>query len=251
MVGTTSQATKVFTHRKSARKRYAYTSWWKDKDLMKCIIWDEEKHKIGRPLPLTNISLAEKAEKPLKEYSELHIKNNNAKIYWWSKSDSSDILTRSLLTANVVYHKSCYQAFRSKGWKKKSKKDEKKNFADSGEAAWNEFCQIVKIHLVIQREVYSAIGLKSMYNNIKSTRNLSSSVRSIDIKDNLKNTFKENIVFWKINGAKTNTEYSKESGKIVDFGNIQLFYSLLNFLTFKKMGMIINTSIKSTLSEKP
>ena len=44
---------------------------------------------------------------------------------------------------------------------------------------------------------------------------------------------------------------SKESGKIVDFGNIQLFYSLLNFLTFKKMGMIINTSIKSTLSEKP
>ena len=58
-----------------------------------------------------------------------------------------------------------------------------------------------------------------MYNNIKSTRNLSSSVTSIDIKDNLKNTFNENIVFWKINGGKTNTEYimSKESDKIVDF----------------------------------
>ena len=91
-----------------------------------------------------------------------------------------------------------------------------------------------------------------MYNNIKSTRNLSSSVTSIDIKDNLKNTFNENIVFWKINGGKTNTEYimSKESDKIVDFANIQLFYSLLNFLTFKKMGVIINTSMKSTLSEK-
>ena len=73
MVGTTSQATKVFTHHKSARKRYAYTSSWKDKDLMKCIIGDEEKRKKGRPLPLTNISLMEKAEKPLKEYSEIHI----------------------------------------------------------------------------------------------------------------------------------------------------------------------------------
>ena len=47
MVGTTPQATKVFAHRKSARKKYAYSSSWKDKDLMKCIICDEEKHKKG------------------------------------------------------------------------------------------------------------------------------------------------------------------------------------------------------------
>ena len=79
MVGNTPQATKVFTHRKGARKRYAYTSSWKDKDLMKCVICDEEKRKKGRPLPLTNISLTEKAEETLKEYSELYIKNNNAK----------------------------------------------------------------------------------------------------------------------------------------------------------------------------
>ena len=44
-VGTISQATKVFTHRKSARKKYSYTSAWKDKDVMKCIVCDEEKHK--------------------------------------------------------------------------------------------------------------------------------------------------------------------------------------------------------------
>ena len=79
MVGNTPQATKVFTHRKGARKKYAYTSSWKDKDLMKCVICDEEKRKKGRPLPLTNISLTEKAEETLKEYSELYIKNNNAK----------------------------------------------------------------------------------------------------------------------------------------------------------------------------
>ena len=58
-----------------------------------------------------------------------------------------------------------------------------------------------------------------MYNEIRSTRNLSRSVRSIDIKDKLKNTFNENILFKKMNGGKTNTEYvmSKESDKIVDF----------------------------------
>ena len=73
-----------------------------------------------------------------------------------------------------------------------------------------------------------------MCNKIRSTRNLSSSVRSSDIKDKLKNTFNENIVFKKMNGGKTNTEYvmSKESDKIIDFANIQLVSTLPNSLTF-------------------
>ena len=73
-----------------------------------------------------------------------------------------------------------------------------------------------------------------MCNEIRSTRNLSSSVRSIDIKDKLKNTFNENIVFKKMNGGKANTEYvmSKESDKIIDFANIQLVSTLPNSLTF-------------------
>ena len=73
-----------------------------------------------------------------------------------------------------------------------------------------------------------------MCNEIRSTRNLSSSVRSIDIKDKLKNTFNENIVFKKMIGGKTNTEYvmSKESDKIIDFANIQLVSTLPNSLTF-------------------
>ena len=77
-----------------------------------------------------------------------------------------------------------------------------------------------------------------MYNEIRSTRNLSSSVRSIDIKNKLKNTFNENIVFKKMNGGKTNTEYvmPKESDTIVDFANIQVVSSLPNSLTFKKDG---------------
>ena len=69
-----------------------------------------------------------------------------------------------------------------------------------------------------------------MYNEIRSRRNISGSVRSIDIKDKLKNIFNENIVFKKINGGKTNTKYvmSKNSYKIVDFENIQSVSSLPN-----------------------
>ena len=143
MVGTTPQATNVLAHRKSARKKYAYTLSWKDKDLMKCIICDEEKCKKERPLPLTNISLTEKEEKSLKEYSELHIKNNNGKYIDGANRILLTLATRSVIVADVAYHKSCYQAFQSKGWKKKSQKDDKKYFADSDEADCNEFGQIV------------------------------------------------------------------------------------------------------------
>ena len=70
-----------------------------------------------------------------------------------------------------------------------------------------------------------------MYNEIRSRRNISGSVRSIDIKDKLKNIFNENIAFKKINGGKTNTKYvmSKKSYKIVDFENIQSVSSLPNW----------------------
>ena len=61
-----------------------------------------------------------------------------------------------------------------------------------------------------------------MYNEIRSTRNLSSSARSINIKDKLKNTFNENTVFKKLNVDKTNTEYvmSKESDELL---TLQIF----------------------------
>ena len=40
-------------------------------------------------------------------------------------------------------------------------------------------------------------------------------------------SFNENILSKKVNGGKTNTAYvmSKESDKIVDFGNVQQIYS--------------------------
>ena len=56
-VANTPQATKISVKRQSARKKYRYESSWKNKDLTKCIICDEQKRKKGRPLRLANIYL--------------------------------------------------------------------------------------------------------------------------------------------------------------------------------------------------
>ena len=103
MEGTIRQATRFFANRKSARTKYAYTSSSKDKDLVKCIICDEKKRKKERPLPLTNISLTQKVP----EYSELHIKNNNAKYIDGANWILLTLVARSLLAADVAFHKWC------------------------------------------------------------------------------------------------------------------------------------------------
>ena len=65
--------------RQNTRINYTYESSWKDEEIMRCIIWNEEKRKKGRPITLTFISVRDKAEKTLKEFSEIHIKNTNQK----------------------------------------------------------------------------------------------------------------------------------------------------------------------------
>ena len=111
------------------------------------------KRKKGRPIPLTVISVTEKAEKTLKEFSELHIKNNNQKCLDGAQRILLTLGTKSLLAADVACHKqSCYEAFRSNAWKRQLNVNIKELRREDKEA-WEEFCQIVKIHVII-REVY-------------------------------------------------------------------------------------------------
>ena len=50
------------------------------------------------------------------------MKNNNTKYIDGANRILLTLAARSLLVADVAYNKSCYQAFRSKGWEKKSKR---------------------------------------------------------------------------------------------------------------------------------
>ena len=63
--------------------------------------------------------------------------------------------------------------------------------------------------------------------------------------------FYEKIVFNKMSSSKTEFVMPKETDKCVDISNIQLMSSLPSSLTFKKLRKMINTSIKSTLIDKP
>ena len=65
--------------RKSARKQYKYESSWKEEEKKRCIICNEDKKEKGRLIPLTTISIVDKAEETLEEYAEIHIKNKNQK----------------------------------------------------------------------------------------------------------------------------------------------------------------------------
>ena len=59
-----------------------------------------------------------KVEKTLREYSELHIKNNNVKHIDGANRILFVLNRKLLLAADVAYHSSCYKAFRYTGWKK-------------------------------------------------------------------------------------------------------------------------------------
>ena len=128
MLRTLLKQTKFQLNIKGPEKKNTYVPSQKNKNLMKCLACDEQKHKV-RPLPLATISLTEKVEKTLREYFELHIKNHNVKYI----DESNRILvlnTKSLLAAGVAYHISCYTAFRCTKWKKQLHKSscEKQKF---------------------------------------------------------------------------------------------------------------------------
>ena len=129
--------------------------------------------------------------------------------------------------------------------------DEKQKLTKDDEAAWHEFFQIVKIHIIIRGEVYSVADLRKIYKEIRSERNLSSFTRNIDIRQKLQDMFYEKNVFKKMSSSKTEFVMSKETEKFVDISDIQLMSSLPSSLTYKRLEKMINTSIKSTLTDKP
>ena len=54
-----------------------------------------------------------------------------------------------------------------------------------------------------------------------------------------------------MSSSKTEFVMSKETDKIADISNIQLMSSLPSSLAFETLGKMINTLIKSTLTDKP
>ena len=118
------------------------------------------------------------------EYSELHIKNNNVKYIDGANPILFVLNIKSLLDADMAL---VIKHFDGTRWKKQLHKtcDEKQKLTRNDKAAWHEFFQIVKIHVIIQGEVHFVANLSKIYNEIRPERNLSSSTRRIDIRQKL------------------------------------------------------------------
>ena len=105
--------------RKSVWQTYKYESSWLDDDEKPCIICNKDIRVKGRLVPPKTISIVDKVEPTLKEFTEIHIKNNNLKYVEGGKRILLTLSIKLLLAANVVYYQEeCYKRSRSPAWKR-------------------------------------------------------------------------------------------------------------------------------------
>ncbi len=203
--------------RRSDRQKYRYESSWQIDEKKKCIICNEDKRIKGRLVDVQTITITEKAEKTLKEFAEIHVQSKNQKYIDWAKRILLTLLTSSLLAADVAYHKKqCYEPFRSPVWKKMREKDLACNntLEDStleDEWVFNELCQLIEIHVLVRKEVYSLAQLRNYYDQIRSGRG-PCLIRSIDLKQKLLSKFGSKLQFIRPEKGSHKSEYVVPSG---------------------------------------
>ena len=113
---------KQVQHRRSSRQQLTYLSFQEES---KCIICPEvKKDNYGKVIPVQTMTFRSKddkehlAEKQLKEFAEIHVKNCTNFQDAGNRILSNCSINSSLFSATVGYHKSCYQAFRAPSWQK-------------------------------------------------------------------------------------------------------------------------------------
>ena len=112
----------VDTLRKSVRHQQRHESSWVDDDQKRCIICNKDIRVKGRLVPAKTVSILDKAEPTLKQFADIHIKNNILKYAEGTKRILLTLTTKSVLAANVAYHQEeCYKPFRIPAWKREKK----------------------------------------------------------------------------------------------------------------------------------
>ena len=181
--------------RQSSRKQLSYNSSWQNTEKKRCIICNEDRHVKGRIVPVQTISITDKAEETLKEYANIHLQSNNLKYVDGANRILLTLATKSLLAADVAYHKKlCYEPFRSPVWKR-AKSESEVPLTDSKDDALEDIFQLVLVHIVNRHEIYTMSQLKAAYDQIRTDKGLSSHSRSTDLKDKLQQKFGNQLNF--------------------------------------------------------
>ena len=94
--------------------------------------------------------IVDKEEPTLKEFAEIHIKNNNLKYAEGAKRILLTLSTKYLLAANVAYHQEeCYKPFRSPAWKREKNVTSETNL--EADNTWKDLCHLLRYHMLVKR----------------------------------------------------------------------------------------------------
>ena len=109
----------------------------------------------------------------MKEYAEIHLKLDNEKYI-----DSAN----RIFAADVSYHKSCYDGFRSSWWKAKLENKSTTQVLDNKEDPLHKLFRLIQFHIVQKHEIYTLAQLRHFYEEISADGETKSTLRSIDLK---------------------------------------------------------------------
>ena len=106
---------------RSTRQQFTYQSFQEES---KCIICPEiKKDNHGEAIPVQTMTFVSKdekehlAEKQLKEFAQINVESCTKFQDAGNRILLNSSIKSSLFSANVGYHKSCYQIFRAPSWK--------------------------------------------------------------------------------------------------------------------------------------
>ena len=182
--------------RRSNRKTLEHKS---SQEQWKYIICNTDRFLKGRKVALQNLSLKRKhdgsyvAEETLKEYANVHIALNNQQYIEGAKRILLMLNTTSLFAADVSYHRTCYDSFRTSWWKKKLESlNSSTNNPDvevTNDTPINELFHLIDYYIIHRQEIYTLAQLRHFYEQLNEKEE-HPVLRSIDIKEKLIEKFK-------------------------------------------------------------
>ena len=237
--------------RRSNRQSLAYTSSGKE---AVCIICNEKKYDKGREVQVKTMYLKEvnetihKAEKKLIEYAEIHV-SNNTKFKGAAEKILLTLSSKTLFVADVGYHKSCYDAFRSPKW---NKKKITRN-TTCKKSSVGELLNLIEYLVIVKKEIYTLAQLRGFYDQIADDN--SRVLRSVDIKKEIQDKFKDKIRFCKPSDISTSnaTEYVFSANESIlpnAINAITTGEGLGNCLQLKNIACCISNDIQSNPKKK-
>ena len=127
--------------------------------------------------------------------------------------------TTSLFDADVSYHRTCYDSFRTSWWKKKLESlNSSTNNPDvevTNDTPINELFHLIDYYIIHRQEIYTLAQLRHFYEQLNEKEE-HPVLRSIDIKEKLIEKFKQKLIFRKSSYSTRNTsEYVISSQEVL------------------------------------